>query len=402
MNSILSTLISSLLFLIGNGLPFEKEYNKQDMQCKFMTAFFDGTFQNPKDDQKSFDAQFQVRFDNSEVDRRIFSTLQYWNESLSTRNSIIVNVRSAALTTRCYSFNQTCSVPYDANSQYFMFSLINLQPWYYFRLLYQPSIGEFFTINNTVNGCINTLPTVMLPGDEANQPDPSLLKFCACCGEYRPDKSLNCPVSPLQSHTNNKPVPLPSIPKLLPPINTKSVVVSAKQDQLTCNSVTVFYTGIFQTLSNVKVQYPTKFQLKYDIDALNRRVFLSGQQWDKSLNDMSFYYTIYNSTKGSDCSLLQQGCSIHYNEQAPNIGSHIHRVSSPDHFQLFYQPDIMNGFALKNVTGMCTNSLIESPDQTYRADPDWYRVCACCGDYNPDKSLLCPENPWQTHTSPNA
>ncbi|KAI6177743.1 hypothetical protein M3Y97_00941200 [Aphelenchoides bicaudatus] len=173
------------------------------------------------------------------------------------------------------------------------------------------------------------------------------------------------------------------------------------KDTLTCNSVTVYYTGLFHHQQYDGKQFNARFQLRYDNDIANQRVFLTHQRWDLNLSTMDFYFTIFNNTVGSDCTPLQQGCSINYNAQNSYIASNIHRASTDNVANLFYEPNPANGFTLKNVIGQCTSTLAEYPDQKNKANPNWYRVCACCGNYDPHPDLLCPDNPWQTHTVAN-
>ncbi|KAI6169974.1 hypothetical protein M3Y97_01168400 [Aphelenchoides bicaudatus] len=313
---------------------------------------------------------------------------QYWNESMSSSDLVSIQLDTMKHFKRCFGFDKTCIIPFDTDAGFVQIILINMYPWFYFRQLQPVTSGFSLVLPNSLDGCTNILPIATAGDASQHQADTTLFRYCICCGLYNPNISLNCPVSPLQS----------------PPHVCPTTTIPVKQDQITCDSVTAYYTGLFRNQSNFAHSFQARFQVKYDMDKVNRRVLLTNQYWDSTVSNANdFRFSILNETKEAICDPLRPGCSIHYNENTPNIRSYIVTKTQQNNygFHLFYVDKINDGFLLKNVTGQCANYPILDPDQVYAADPDLYLACACCGDYNPHPSLLCPPNPWQTHTVAN-
>lgn len=102
-------LVLFLSIAAGNALPLDSEDNKRkifakinqinsvivDIQCMAVSTYFEGTFQNPKHQEYSFDAQFQIKFELDPHEQRIFLTRQYWNNSLSSMDKVIYGFATA-------------------------------------------------------------------------------------------------------------------------------------------------------------------------------------------------------------------------------------------------------------------------------------------------------------------
>ncbi|KAI6177745.1 hypothetical protein M3Y97_00941400 [Aphelenchoides bicaudatus] len=187
-----------LLFVIANGLPVNKDYNKQDIQCININAVFEGTFQNPVDDRQSFNAQFQLQFNNNyDVGALSF---KFWNHSLYSLDAVTPEMGTSQRWEAFYLSSQPALIPTNPSSKFILFGFRNNYPAYWFRLfLLNTTDGTWLSLPKTYNGCTNNLPT---SGLDANLlPDPTQFRSCICCGEYNPDPDLNCPSSPLKSHT---------------------------------------------------------------------------------------------------------------------------------------------------------------------------------------------------------
>jgi hypothetical protein len=64
-----------------------------------------------------------------------------------------------------------------------------LAKWFFFDILSFPEFFDSFILTQTIGVCT----------DEAldfasSPPNPFLYRYCVCCGDYKPDAALNCPI----------------------------------------------------------------------------------------------------------------------------------------------------------------------------------------------------------------
>lgn len=53
-------------------------------------------------------------------------------------------------------------------------------------------------------------------------------------------------------------------------------------------------------------------------------------------------------------------------------------------------------FIMRNEVGLCTHGLIDD-NVGFLFEPSMMNYCICCGDhFEPDASLNCPQDPWQS------
>ncbi|KAI6177744.1 hypothetical protein M3Y97_00941300 [Aphelenchoides bicaudatus] len=193
-----SFIVLFLLATFGNALPLDSIDNKVDLNCRTVTAYLGGTFQNPKNQEQTFDAEFLIRLDISNPNYHI--SIEYWNQSLSSSRDVIVAFDSSQTWTTCSTNDRPCSMSRKLDSDYLLFSIWKSYPAFGFYIFKLSSSLSYFALPNAQNGCTNNIPYPT--GSGANQQaDTTLFRFCACCGDYKPDPALKCPANPLNSHT---------------------------------------------------------------------------------------------------------------------------------------------------------------------------------------------------------
>ncbi|KAI6177719.1 hypothetical protein M3Y97_00938800 [Aphelenchoides bicaudatus] len=194
MNNFLS--VFSLVLTLASSLPVSKDINRQNITCPSITANYMGTFQDPKNDARTFDAVFQFKIYSNIAERKVHFETQHWDKStnasefsyyVDTDDWTYLPVVNSSVTLAQPKWAKVGqSSPFTVNINHL--SGVDLDAW--FHIFYQPSFNLMFSLPNAVDQCTDTLP---LNTDTTNNPRPDLYHFCVCCGEYNPSSFLLCP-----------------------------------------------------------------------------------------------------------------------------------------------------------------------------------------------------------------
>ncbi|KAI6185006.1 hypothetical protein M3Y97_00658000 [Aphelenchoides bicaudatus] len=176
-----------------------------DIACTTVTAYFNGTFKPQNRPNFGFDAQFQIKlwFTKNMIVRpggSIVLQIQHWNDIYLSESEVYFDIWLVGqVYQRCY-LNQPCTVDIDGQSASTLYIGIatHNSDWFGTRLLRFPLFLDSFTLQNAYKQCTNYQVQ-----DQNNFADTSLYKYCACCGDYKPDATTYCPASPWRPHTNN-------------------------------------------------------------------------------------------------------------------------------------------------------------------------------------------------------
>jgi hypothetical protein len=93
------------------------------------------------------------------------------------------------------------------------------------------------------------------------------------------------------------------------------------------------------------------------------------------------------------CLDLNDKCNCSFNEE-PTSDASMYLLRSDDDTNAFYLLKFRlfnNSFKITYPVGHCSNNQVPW-DNGMVPNPDYYKYCACCGEYNPDSSMGCPKS----------
>jgi len=180
--------------LITNGYQ-SKLRQSNDVSCSAINGYFVGTFQWLNDKSHKFNAQFTISINASASDKTIYFSIPHSNKTYSNGVDVGLNLVAGRNDYYCDTPGKTCRGPFVSSPVNLIIDPYILNPIRWSSAFGFPNFQNSFTLSNTTGQCTNVLPQLKFYDFPI---DPSLFKFCLCCGSYAPDSRLGCPSNPWQ------------------------------------------------------------------------------------------------------------------------------------------------------------------------------------------------------------